>query len=180
MFKFRPSYSNIFEVIPTVIFLHGFGMLHQIRQLQFKRFSEKKLIVAFTKSTVFILYLYMSKMVWFHVLALIVSYIFLVARKSDHKYLHARQTPHQLIFLSQTTPDCIRYIIVVFCYSHKSTDEHSCFIFTVSAPTGGKMLITVPSFALLDYRVTNKIYLFATRNTSSAKLSQSECLICTA
>ena len=128
MFKFRPSYSNKFEVIPTVIFLHGFGMLHQIRQLQFKRISEKKLN--------------MSKMVWFHVLALIVSYIFLVARKSDHKYLHARQTPHQLIFLSQTTPDCIRYIIVVFCYSHKSTDEHSCFIFTVSGPTGGIMLIT--------------------------------------
>ena len=28
----------------------------------------------------------------------------------------------------------------------------------------------LPSFALLDYRVTNQIYLSLTRNTSSAKL----------
>ena len=38
----------------------------------------------------------------------------------DYKYLHARQTPHQLSFPSQTIPDCIRYIIGVFCYNFKS------------------------------------------------------------
>ena len=37
----------------------------------------------------------------------------------DYKYLHARQIPHQLSFSSQTIPDCIRYIIDVFCYSFR-------------------------------------------------------------
>ena len=35
----------------------------------------------------------------------------------------------------------------------------------------------LPSFALLDYWVTNQIYLSITRKTSRDKLSQSECLI---
>ena len=34
-----------------------------------------------------------------------------------------------------------------------------------------------PSFALLDYRVTNQIYIYVTRKSSNANLSQSECLI---
>ena len=38
----------------------------------------------------------------------------------DYKCLHARQIPHQLSFPSQTIPDCIRYIIGVFCYNFKS------------------------------------------------------------
>ena len=38
----------------------------------------------------------------------------------DYKYLHVRQIPHQLCFPSQTIPDCIRYIIGVFCYNFKS------------------------------------------------------------
>ena len=38
----------------------------------------------------------------------------------DYKYLHVRQIPHQLSFNSKTIPDCIRYIIGVFCYNFKS------------------------------------------------------------
>ena len=38
----------------------------------------------------------------------------------DYKYLHARQIPPNLNFPSQTTPNCIRYIIGVFCYNFKS------------------------------------------------------------
>ena len=57
-----------------------------------KRFSEK-LIVAFTNSTVFIKDLYMTNPVWSHGLALMIS---------------------------QSIPDCIRYIIGVFCYNFNS------------------------------------------------------------
>ena len=86
-----------------------------------KRFSENT-IVAFTKSTVFILD--------FHIYyqACLVScfglecldfeeslYSHLPGRLSrDYKYLQARPIPHQLRFPSQTIPDCIRYIIGVF------------------------------------------------------------------
>ena len=38
----------------------------------------------------------------------------------DYKFLHARKIPHHLSFNSQTIPDCIRYIIGVFCYNFKS------------------------------------------------------------
>ena len=40
--------------------------------------------------------------------------------RSDYEYLHVRQIPPQLNFPSQTIPDCIRYIIGVFCYNFKS------------------------------------------------------------
>ena len=48
----------------------------------------------------------------------------------DYKYLHARQIPHQLSFHSQTIPDCIRYIIGVFCNNFKSQTNILCFILT--------------------------------------------------
>ena len=61
---------------------------------------QKKPIDAFTNSTVFILDFYLTCSVL----------------NPDYKYLHARQTPYQLSFPSQTMPDRIRYIIGVFCY----------------------------------------------------------------
>ena len=48
----------------------------------------------------------------------------------DFKYLHARQIAHQLSFHSLTIPDCIRYIIRVFCYNFKSQTKILCFILT--------------------------------------------------
>ena len=38
----------------------------------------------------------------------------------DYKYLHARQIPHTPSFYSKTIPDCIGYIIGVFCYNFNS------------------------------------------------------------
>ena len=38
----------------------------------------------------------------------------------DYKYLYARKIPHQMSFNSKTIPDCIGYIIGVFCYNFKS------------------------------------------------------------
>ena len=69
----------------------------------------------------------MTKPVWSHVLALS-AWTFKKAHivslpgslSPDYKYLHARQIPNQLSFPSQTIPDCIKYIIGVFCYNFKS------------------------------------------------------------
>ena len=62
-------------------------MLTAQSKIQLEKGFQKKPIVAFTNSTVFI------KPVWSHVLALSAL---------------------------STMPDCIRYIIGVFCYSFKS------------------------------------------------------------
>ena len=70
----------------------------------------------------------MTQPVWAHVLELSArslkkacNYIQLPESQSaDYKYLHASQIPHQLRFPSQTIPDCMRYIIGVFCYHFKS------------------------------------------------------------
>ena len=69
----------------------------------------------------------MTKPVWSHVLALLSidfeenSCSHLPGSLSpDYKYLHPRQIPYQLMFLSQTIPDCIRYIIGIFSCDFKS------------------------------------------------------------
>ena len=78
-----------------------------------KRFSEKP-IVAFTNSTVFVqdFCIYVLVLNAWHLKKAHMS----IARNlsPDYKYLHARQIAYQLIFPSQTIPDCIRYIIGVF------------------------------------------------------------------
>ena len=88
-----------------------------------KRFSEKPIdLVAFTNSS--------NKLL--HILLYLFGLMFcldfeensynqLPGRLSpDYKYLHARKILHQLMFLSQTIPYCIRYIIGVYCYDFKS------------------------------------------------------------
>ena len=70
--------------------------------------------------------------------------------------------------------DYIQGFILEFQIEHSSSyhKNNFCF-FTVRGLTRGGML----SFALLDYRVTNQIYIYVTRKSSSPNLSQSECLI---
>ena len=69
----------------------------------------------------------MIKPVWSHVLALSVWALkkahtvkLLESMSPDYKNLHARQISHQPSFPSEAIPDCIRYIIGVFCYNFKS------------------------------------------------------------
>ena len=68
----------------------------------------------------------MTKPVWSHVLALSAWTLkkahnqFPKNLNADFESLHARQITRQLSFPSQTVPDCIRYIIGVFCYNFKS------------------------------------------------------------
>ena len=98
-----------------------------------KRFSEKP-IVALTNSTICILDFYIQ--FWPLVPGMDFeksSYSQLPGSLSpDYKYLHVRQIPQQLSFSSQTIPDCIRYIIGVFCYNFKSqmnilaSYKHTC------------------------------------------------------
>ena len=67
----------------------------------------------------------MTQPVWSHVLALRAwteesSYCQLPGNLGpEYKYLHASQIPHNGAFnlKVRTIPDCIRYIIVIFCYN---------------------------------------------------------------
>ena len=62
--------------------------------------------------------------VWSHVLVLnawtLKKAHIISCLSRDYKYLHAKKIPHKLSFSSRTIPDCIRYIIGVFCYNFKS------------------------------------------------------------
>ena len=104
---------------------------HVVHISKLEKGFQKKTIVALTNNTVFILdfyiYINITMPVWSHVSALSARilnkahYSQLPGSLSpDYKYLHARQIPHQLSFPSQTIPDCIRYVIGVFCYYFKS------------------------------------------------------------
>ena len=64
----------------------------------------------------------MTKCVWSHVLALSA---WTLNKALIISYQETRHISHQPAFTFQTIPDCIRYIIGVFC-----CNEHSCFILT--------------------------------------------------
>ena len=98
-----------------------------------KRFSEQP-IVAFTNRTVFVLYLLLLSlfgfMFWPRDSEETLYNKLPGSRSPDYKYLHAKQITLQLSFHFQTIPNCIRYIIGVFCYNFKSQTNILCFILT--------------------------------------------------
>ena len=99
-----------------------------------KRFPEKP-VVAFTNNTVFILDFYRFVSCFGLECLEFEESSYRQFRGSLSPYyqdLHARQILHQLSFHSQIIPDCIRYIIGVFCYNFKSQTNILAYIVTLA------------------------------------------------